>query len=233
LEGLLEILESKKETIKSNKCMVILISLLFKYLIEVGTIKEEGCIHIRKQLRYNKKVIPDTYVPTEIEVINTIDNLSPNSKILYEIYLFSGLRKIELNYVLSNYNKLTIQQFDGFVKISTNYLRKNKNSYFCYLPDFLFNKFKEYQKQLSICTISCEIKRKKLIPIKYCRKWFYTKCIELGIPESIADFYEGRVASSVGGNHYLSRQMLADKYYGEKLVDFFRNFVKSTDMKNK
>ena len=67
------------------------------------------------------------------------------------------------------------------------------------------------------------IKKNKLVSIKYCRKWFFTKCIELGIPESIADFYEGRVANSVGSNHYLSRQSLADNNY-YKILGHFDNF---------
>jgi len=79
--------------------------------------------------------------------------------------------------------------------------------------------------KLSVGSLERELKTKHLIPIKYCRKWFYTKCIELGVPEAIADFYEGRTANSVGSNHYLSRQMLADKFYNEKLVAYLNSII--------
>ena len=111
---------------------------------------------------------------------------------------------------------------DGFVKVTMNYLRHNKNSYFCYLPLDICNQLSTNHKLLSISSLEQEIKRKNLIPIKYCRKWFYTKCIELGIPESIADYYQGRTARGVGNNHYLSRQLLADQNYS-KMVSFLNS----------
>ena len=83
---------------------------------------------------------------------------------------------------------------------------------------------KQAKEQLSINSLTMRLKRNKLIPIKYCRKWFFSKCIELGIPESIADFYEGRSSNSIGAKHYLSKQKLADKYYEEKLVEYFEKF---------
>jgi len=134
-------------------------------------------------------------------------------KIMYVMYLVSGIRKVEGSFLLTNIHKLKTQEMDNFVKISMNYLRNTKNSYFCYLPTIIYEQLFKYHKQISVSSLERELKTKKLIPIKYCRKWFYTKCIELGVPESIADYYQGRVSNSVGGNHYLSRQMLADKNY--------------------
>ena len=110
----------------------------------------------------------------------------------------SGIRKVEGKYLLDNINKLKVQEFEGFVKITMNYLRHNKNSYFCYFPSDVYNLLKVNSKQLSVSTLQSELKCKKLIPIKYCRKQFYTKCIELGVPEVALnkgsrendDFYE-------------------------------------------
>jgi len=85
----------------------------------------------------------------------------------------------------------------------------------------IYNYLCKFNKFLSIGSLSSQIKKKKLIPIKYCRKWFYTKCIELSIPDSIADYYDGRTSNSVGNINYLGRQALADKYYNEKLLSFF------------
>ena len=137
---------------------------------------------------------------------------------MYLVYVVSGIRKVEGEYLLDNLDILKCQQLDGFTKITMNYLRHNKNSYFCYLPLNVYSKLTINHKQLSISSLENEIRRKKLIPIKYCRKWFYTKCIEVGVPESIADFYEGRTSNSIGSNHYLSKQMLADRYYKDKLL---------------
>jgi intergrase/recombinase len=78
--------------------------------------------------------------------------------------------------------------------------------------------------KLSVSSLENEIKRNNLISIKYCRKWFYTKCIKLGIPDTIADYYQGRSANSVGNNHYLSRQMLADNNYS-KIVSYLNKLT--------
>jgi intergrase/recombinase len=137
------------------------------------------------------------------------------------MYLVSGIRKIEGSYLLTNIDKLKTQEMDGFVKITMNYLRNTKNSYFCYLPTTIYEQITN-NKQLSVGSLNHELKTKHLILVKYCRKWFYTKCIELGVPESIADYYQGRSARGVGNNHYLSRQMLADKNYS-KLIEYLRD----------
>jgi len=164
-------------------------------------------------------------VPTDTEIQKNLSKLTTNNRLVSLVSLVSGVRKVELNYLIKNLNSLRIQKFDNFVKITMNYLRNTKNSYFCYLPLEVYSKLLANHKQLSVGSLESEIKRKKLIPIKYCRKWFYTKCIELGIPESIADYYQGRVSNSIGGNHYLSRQMLADKNYN-KIVSYLKHFNK-------
>ena len=192
---------------------------------------ENDIVGLRKQLIFKGRYNPDTYVPTDKEVLNTLYKLQQDNRLFYIIYLFSGLRKIEVKYLLSNFKTLKIQTNDKFAKITLNYLRHNKNSYFCYLPLDIYNNLAKSYKHLSVGSLGSQIKKKNLIAIKYCRKWFYTKCIELSIPDSVADYFEGRISYSVGNTNYLGRQALADKYYGEKLVDFFIKF--SQDIENK
>jgi intergrase/recombinase len=193
-------------------------------LLENEIVSDNDVSYIKKKLK-TKQYNADNYVPTDDEIKQTLFQLSPNNQLVSLVSLVSGVRKVELDYLIKNLNSLKCQQFEGFVKISMNYLRKTKNSYFCYLPLEVYSKLSANHKRLSVSSLEREIKRKKLIPIKYCRKWFYTKCIELGIPESIADYYQGRVSNSVGGNHYLSRQMLADKNYS-KIVNLYNILLK-------
>lgn len=175
----------------------------------------------KKLLKKSKCWSNDNFVPTDAEIKNTLSKLRPDLLPYYLFFLYSGIRITEGVYLLNNLNKLTVQYKEMYCKISLEYNRHNKRSFFCYLPTSLYNQISSKKTELS--HIRMFIKRNKLIPIKYCRKWFFTKCIELGIPESIADFYEGRVATSVGSNHYLSRQALADKNYS-KLLTVFEEF---------
>ncbi len=198
-----------------------MLRLILNYCETKELFTTDQLLQCRKKLKNHKSGI-DNYVPTDQEVQSTLSQLTPNNRIVYLVYLVSGVRKVEGEYLLANLNKLTTQEKEGFVKVVMNYLRHNKNSYFCYLPIDIYNQLKATTtNKPSVSSLENEIKRKNLIPIKYCRKWFYTKCIELGIPDTIADYYQGRSANSVGSNHYLSRQLLADQNYS-KMVSYIK-----------
>jgi intergrase/recombinase len=175
----------------------------------------------KKLLKKSKCWNNDNFVPTDSEIKNTLSKLRPDLLPYYLFFLYSGIRITEGIYLLNNLDKLKVQYKEMYCKINLEYNRHNKRSFFCYLPISIYTQISPKKTELS--HIRMFIKRNKLIPIKYCRKWFFTKCIELGIPESIADFYEGRVATSVGSNHYLSRQALADQNYS-KLLAVFEEF---------
>jgi intergrase/recombinase len=218
-----DIIKIKLEQINEDKYLNRLVRQILNYLLESEIVSDNDVSYIKKKLK-TKQYNADNYVPTDTEIQKNLSKLTTNNRLVSLVSLVSGVRKVELNYLIKNLNSLRIQKFDNFVKITMNYLRNTKNSYFCYLPNSIYKKLTKNSKQLSVSSLENEIKRKKLIPIKYCRKWFYTKCIELGIPESIADYYQGRVSNSVGGNHYLSRQLLADQNYKE-IVRYFNCFI--------
>ena len=48
---------------------------------------------------------------------------------------------------------------------------------------------------------------------KYIRKYAFDKMIELEIPESVADFIEGRVPRTIGAMHYLGLRQKAIHFY--------------------
>jgi len=48
---------------------------------------------------------------------------------------------------------------------------------------------------------------------KYVRKFAYNKMIEAGIPESVADWINGRAPQTIGARHYMWMREQADQYY--------------------
>jgi len=48
---------------------------------------------------------------------------------------------------------------------------------------------------------------------KYLRKFAFDKMIELGVPESVADFIEGRTPKTIGAKHYMILLRQAKQYY--------------------
>ena len=58
---------------------------------------------------------------------------------------------------------------------------------------------------------------------KYLRKFAFDKMVTLEIPESVADFIEGRVAKRIGAKHYMALRRQADNWYG-RYADYVSNF---------
>ncbi len=70
------------------------------------------------------------------------------------------------------------------------------------------------------------------LPAKYIRKWNYNFLILHGVPESVADFIQGRASITVGSMHYLAKVKQADEWYS-RVVDkslkmFSQAFQKSS-----
>ncbi|MCJ7423775.1 hypothetical protein MUP01_05850 [Candidatus Bathyarchaeota archaeon] len=56
--------------------------------------------------------------------------------------------------------------------------------------------------------------RLNLVAPKYLRKFAFDKMVSLDVPESVADFMEGRVAKRIGARHYMALRRQADNFYG-------------------
>ena len=50
------------------------------------------------------------------------------------------------------------------------------------------------------------------LPAKYLRKWHFNFLILNNVPESVADFIQGRAPSTVGSMHYLAKVKQADEW---------------------
>ena len=54
---------------------------------------------------------------------------------------------------------------------------------------------------------------------EYLRKFAFDKMIQLGVPESVADFIEGRTPKTIGAKHYMILLRQAKQYY-PKYVEY-------------
>ena len=66
--------------------------------------------------------------------------------------------------------------------------------------------------------LKTHIKRNKLLPLKYLRKYNFTLMIENEVNFEIANFIQGRASQNIGFNHYLAKKNLACREY-LKIVD--------------
>ena len=197
---------------------IYLFRLLCKYLQEHITESQQIVKKILKKLP-SRTSKPDSYVPTTQEILSTLKNLSIVQKYTYYLALSTGLRKCECKYLIENYKSLKVQKQHDFCKIYLQLYRGNKNSYITFIPIDMHAHIVE-GNLCSVSSLDAFLKRQGLIPLKYARKWFFTQCLSLGVPESIIDYLQGRSSATIGSRHYLGKEVLAEKEYREKILRF-------------
>ena len=95
-----------------------------------------------------------------------------------------------------------------------SYNRGQKRLSYVYMPkEFALTLHKVHSSQ----KVVMGIKQQSGLSPKYLRKWFYNFLIMNNVPESVADFIEGRAPESVGSMHYLAKVKQADYWYGSAL----------------
>ena len=72
---------------------------------------------------------------------------------------------------------------------------------------------KQVKEKLERNSSSSYLRKWHFVASKYLRKFAFDKMIELEIPESIADFIEGRVPKRIGAKHYLALARQSSKFY--------------------
>ena len=188
---------------------------LFNYLEIVGSSKDflDG---LRKALPKIQNGI-DVQVPDEASIMESMRKLSFIPKgydALYNLLLDSGLRLVEAVKVLNEFKDA--EKINGFYRIPIGLFRGSKQAYYAYFTDATYQKMKEAQREpIKPVNASHYFDKKGFINPKYLRKFAFDKMIELEVPESIADFIEGRVAKRIGAKHYMALARQANGFYGK------------------
>ena len=167
----------------------------------------------------------DLKVPEEPEIIKALTklrNARPEYIALYNLLIDSGLRLIESVKAIEQIR--SAEQINGFYRITLGEFRGSKQAYYAYLTK------STYDQIIAITNTPLNTKRAtdyyrkivKVISPKYLRKFAFDKMIELEIPESVADFIEGRVPKRIGAKHYMVLRRQADKFY-KKYNDYATN----------
>jgi intergrase/recombinase len=112
------------------------------------------------------------------------------------------------------------EPINGFYRLALGDFRGCKQAYYCYLTKATFEQIITLKaKQLNERHATSYYCGFNVIRPKYVRKFAFDTMIEREIPESVADFIQGRVARSVGSKHYMVLKRQADKFYG-KYADY-------------
>ncbi|MEM2169344.1 MAG: integrase [Candidatus Bathyarchaeia archaeon] len=171
-----------------------------------------------------KKAIPrdpefiDLNVPSEEEVVSCLSrlNIMPvENRAVWLLCLEGGLRLTEALRVVSNFDERRLFRVNCFYRYELAYFRGSKQAYYAYFTETSLSLIKNVMgKAVKRVNASKFYERNSFVRPKYLRKFAFDKMIELGVPDSIADFIEGRAPRRIGARHYMSLVKQADNYYG-------------------
>jgi intergrase/recombinase len=177
----------------------------------------------------------DLKVPEEPEIICSLKKLRdarPELAALYNLLLDSGLRLIEGVSALQKID--SVEKINDFYRIPLAEFRGCKSAFYCYLTKETYQQILANPK-LTLTRRQCTDYfrgRSSIIKVtapKYIRKFFFDKALELGIPESVCDFYEGRLPRTVGARHYCNLRRQADRFYQRKYLRYLKKIRAKVD----
>ncbi|MEM2306973.1 MAG: integrase [Candidatus Bathyarchaeia archaeon] len=170
-----------------------------------------------------KKAIPkepefvDLKVPEEREVtesLKKIREIPAKYGALWALCLESGLRLQEAINLMNNFDESKLTAVNGFYRYRIGEFRGFKSAYFAFFTGEALKLIQANREKVVRANASHYFSKYKILQPKYLRKFAFDKMVELGVPESVADFIEGRVPRRIGARHYMSLVKQADNYYG-------------------
>ncbi len=173
----------------------------------------------RKVAKTEKAGVREVFITTE-ELLEAFNNILPKYHILFKLIVYSGLRLDQACDMLATYEpeKLVIKDDLGLARYPVASISKGyKRAYWAYMPIKFVSELERRFIKYGTAKKAIYYKRVSALTI---RKWHLNFMIENGVPESVADFIQGRASVTVGSTHYLHKTKQADKFYSN-LVDKF------------
>jgi intergrase/recombinase len=107
------------------------------------------------------------------------------------------------------------ERLEGFYRCPVGLFRGSKQAYYCYLTEYTYQLIKKLNEKVSEIRLKRRHQLHKYTRAKYLRKFANDMMTSerLNIPESVADFIQGRVPKSIGAKHYMQLKRKADQFY--------------------
>jgi intergrase/recombinase len=199
----------------------------FNYLELTGQASEWFLNLLRKAVPKDETGI-DVKVPMEEDIVRSLRLMKKHSNIkyfaLYNLTLDSGLRLVESAKVVNMIQMQDVkpERHDGFYVVPLGEFRKCKLSYFGFFTEYTMRLIEKVKEEVNdrfatgyLTSKGKKNPRRGVITWKYLRKFAFDVMTseELNIPESVADFIQGRTPKTVGARHYMKLKRKAIKFY--------------------
>jgi len=170
---------------------------------------------LRKAIPKDKTGI-DLWVPEEdliVDNLHRLNGLIPKYRAAWSLCLDSGIRYVEAVNLINGFSERHLQKMNDFYRYEIGMFRESKTAYYAYFTDHTLSLIRDVGIE-KINASNHNIDKRGYVAPKYLRKFAFDKMISLEIPESVADFIEGRVPKRIGAKHYMALMRQADKFYG-------------------
>lgn len=212
IQSPLDVMSCFTEIKKGKRHLVLALRTLFNFYEVLGI--DKGFLDsLRKGLPRVKCGI-DLKIPDESHILNSLKEVydSPvKYRALYNLLLDSGLRLVEAVELINNFKQA--EEVNGFFRCQLAMFRGEKQAYYAHFSVYTLELLKEVREKIEYRAASIYFQKHHFILAKYLRKYAFDKMIELEIPESIADFIEGRVPQKIGAKHYMALARQSSKFY--------------------
>jgi intergrase/recombinase len=169
-----------------------------------------------------RKAIPkdeigvDIKIPEETQIVSDLKRIASDPlpyQAEYNLLLDSGLRLVEVVKLLNDFPEA--ERLEGFYRCPVGLFRGSKQAYYCYLTEYTYQLIKRLNEKVKEATLKKWHQTRNYTRAKYLRKFANDMITSerLNIPESVADFIQGRVPRSIGAKHYMRLKRKADQFY--------------------
>ena len=165
----------------------------------------------------------DLRIPSEQQILKSLDKLESAPKkyvAVYNLLLDSGLRLVESVTLINEFKEAA--EINCFFRCILGKFRGTKSAYYGHFSKGTFEQIQEVKEKIKTLNASHYFTKMGYVPSKYLRKFSFDKMIELEVPESIADFIQGRVPRRIGARHYMALARQASKFY-PRYLDYVKN----------
>jgi len=186
---------------------------LFNFYEEAYGVPENYLNALRKAIP-QEVIGADLKVPTAHEILKSLTEVvdAPvKYQALYNLLFDSGLRETEACKLINHFEGA--QEIRGILRCLLGYFRGTKLAYFAYFTMDTLQLIQNVKEPVKPRSASAYFYKRGFVAGKYLRKFTFDTMISLNIPESVADFIEGRVPIKIGAKHYLALMRRADQFY--------------------
>ncbi len=173
-----------------------------------------------------KRAVPCTQSGVDVkratmdEIVKSLmivnEKASLKYKAVYNALLESGLRLSEVKRLIENVKAEKYERHDGFCIVEIGQFRRVKLAYYAFISNETLEMIKAIDESFNEGSASRYISNvlgEGVVSWKYLRKYAFSAMRKLGMPESTADFVQGRLPKAIGGKHYAELLDEAIQFY--------------------